>query len=136
MGSGKRKTYLLCLFYYKIRINKHFLGANQLSKFLDIGLYSAQYITKFIKSSSYLAIVYKDFIISFRPDSSEVLATSWNLFPVKKTEIKNTNSKISKSVYGFNHSTSEYKTWPSISECTKFFFQEGKLKILELLKRE
>jgi len=69
MGSGKRKTYLLCLFYYKFRINKHFFGANQLSNFLDIGLYSAQYITKFINSSSYLAIVYKDFIISFRPDS-------------------------------------------------------------------
>ena len=46
-----------------------FLGANQLSKFLDIGLYSAYYITKFIKSSSYLAFVYKDFIISFRPYS-------------------------------------------------------------------
>lgn len=53
-----------------------FFGANQLSKILDIGLYSAQYITKFIKSSSYLAIVYKDFIISFRPHSSEVWATS------------------------------------------------------------
>jgi hypothetical protein len=59
MSSGKRKTHLLCLFYYKFKINKHFFGANQLSKFLDIGLYSAQYITKFIKSSSYLAIVYK-----------------------------------------------------------------------------
>jgi hypothetical protein len=53
-----------------------FFGANQVSKFLEIGLYSAQYITKFIKSSSYLAIVYKDFIISLRPHSSEVLATS------------------------------------------------------------
>jgi hypothetical protein len=49
------------------------------------------------------------------------LATSLNLFPVKK-EIKNTNSKTSKSVYGFNPSTSEYQTWPSISESTKFFF--------------
>ena len=48
MSSGKRKTHLLCLFYYKFKINKHFFGANQLSKFLDIGLYSAQYITKFI----------------------------------------------------------------------------------------
>ena len=45
-GSGKRKTYLLCLFYYKFRINKHFFGANQLSKFLDIGLYFALYLTK------------------------------------------------------------------------------------------
>ena len=46
MGSGKRKTDLLCWFYYKFRINKHFLGANLLSKNLDIGWYSAQYITK------------------------------------------------------------------------------------------
>ena len=56
--------------------------------------------------------------------------------PVKKTKKNNnTNSKTSKSVYGFNPYTSVYKTWPYISECTKFF-KEGKLKILELLKRE
>jgi hypothetical protein len=61
------------------------------------------------------------------------LATSWKLFPVKK-EIKNTNSKTSKSVYGFNPSTSEYKTWPSISECTKFF-SGGQIKNPRTIKK-
>ena len=50
----------------------------------------------------------------------------WKFIPCKNKQNKNTNtntntnSKTSKSVYGFNPSTSEYKTWPSISECTKF----------------
>lgn len=61
------------------------------------------------------------------------MATSLNLFPVKK-EIKNTNSKTSKSVYGFNPSTCEYPTWPSISECTNFF-SGGQIKNTRTIKK-
>jgi hypothetical protein len=54
--------------------------------------------------------------------------------PCQKKEIKNTNSKTSNSVYGFNPSTSEYKTWPSISECTKLF-SGGQLKNPRTIKK-
>jgi hypothetical protein len=42
------------------------------------------------------------------------------IYSLSKNEINNTNSKTSKSIYGFNPSTSEYKTWTFISVCTKF----------------
>lgn len=92
-----------------------FPSAVKLSSYLKISLAFGLQIIKLIQASDFKTVIYEDYIISFLSQDAYYLSNNLNLFPVKNVVIKKGSRNI--TVYGFNPSTNEYRTWSSKADC-------------------
>ena len=87
----------------------------KLASYLNINLSLVEQIVASIKSSKYSAVIYKDYIISVIAINSGSLSVNLKYFPVNVCVINKGKRNI--TIYGFNPSLNEYRTWSSKGDC-------------------